>query len=120
MATITFQEYTEDFLGQAIALMSEEALTQARKGYAALTATVTTSAHPDAGLKVADLRGKVERFVRSASITIERNQNLDLALVRTFVARATAALQGRATKAALLDLIDLNSAASRHINAQRG
>ena len=117
--TISFEAYLEDILDAHIGLMSSNEITSARHGYNAFIAKPAKSAvHQDSGLKLGELRSKVERFVSSARITIERNKGKDLTMIRTFAAKAESTLKGRCTKASLLALITLNSEASRHINNQ--
>ncbi|RLJ20014.1 hypothetical protein DJ031_06810 [bacterium endosymbiont of Escarpia laminata] len=119
MTAITFQEYCEDILDQHTALMSIEERRQAYAGYRKMVAPkAKTERHPDAKLKLAELRAKVERFMVSQKVTIERNAGKDLSIATAFVEQAETALNGKAKKADFLALITLNSEASRHINGQ--
>lgn len=120
MSKMTFQEYCEDILDLHTGLMSETEIAEAMAGYRKWTAPKEKAAkHPDAKLKLAELRAKVERFISSQKIAIERNGDKDLSIVKAFVEQAEEALNGKPKKADLLALITLNSEASRHINDQR-
>ena len=124
MNKLTFEDYLEDILDLHIGIMSDVEINSAKTGYIAFCAptpkAATLVSHPDSKMKLAELRNKVERFISSATITVERNQEKDLTLVLSFAAKAKSVLDGRHTKAALLDLITLNSEANRHMNSQRG
>lgn len=75
--------------------------------------------HQDAHLNLADLKAKVSRLVASTKINIERNSDKDVSLCAEVVERAELLFSKKATKAELLDLITLNSEASRQLNNQK-
>ena len=68
-------------------------------------------------LKLADLKETVTRFVKSQKISIERNNNLDTS-ANQIVINTYENLTGRITKSMLLEIIDMNSKASRTLNKQ--
>ena len=116
---MTFQEYCEDLLNRHTGLMSTEERNEAYAGYRQMIAPkAKNEKHPDARLKLAELKAKVTRLVASQKITKERNADKDLSIVAAFIEQAEAALNGKSRKADYLALITLNSEASRHINGQ--
>jgi len=119
MKKISFEDYVSDVLDLQVGLMSEKQIAEARTGYNKLFAPKPVVAkHRLSNVKVAELRKMIEHFVSSQKIAIERNSDKDLTIVKTFIAEAEKALAGRAEKAELLKLIDLNSEASRSLAAQ--
>ena len=118
---MTFEEYCEDFLDQHIGLMNQSERNEAYAGYKKLLqkSKTTTAKHPDSHLKVNELRLKIQRLIDGQKISIERNAEKDVSLARLFIRQATAALSGKTKKSELLELIDLNSDASRQINLQQ-
>lgn len=116
MNIMTFEDYQDDMLhGHE----SDPAIAYAN--YLQFTRKASSKIkHPDHGLKLAELKSKVERLLNSQKITIERNGEKDTSLASSFVSAAEQALASNVKKADLLDLITMSSAASRHINSQKG
>ena len=81
--------------------------------------TVKVEKHQDSHLKLADLKAKAERLVASQKINIERNSDKDTSLCAEVVKQGNVLFSRKATKQELLDLITLNSEASRQLNNQK-
>jgi uncharacterized UBP type Zn finger protein len=81
--------------------------------------TTKTEKHQDAHLNLSDLKAKVSRLVASTKINIERNADKDVSLCIEVVSQAEVLFRKKATKAELLNLITLNSEASRQLNNQK-
>ncbi len=77
--------------------------------------------HPDSGLKLSELKAKASRLINCQSYDIKKysDTGFDLSKSQEVVKLGNEILSGKATKAKLLDLITLNSIASRFINSQR-
>ena len=115
---MTFEEYCEDFLDLQVGLMSDQALTEARASYDALsTRTKKAEKHPDLKLPVAELRARCERLVEGQKISIERATDAEgIAAARVAVEFGERLLAKRATKAEFVEHKELNSHASRLLN----
>jgi hypothetical protein len=75
MANISFSDFVEDVLDQAIGLMSQAEVAQARARYAEYIAPKVKAAkteHPDMKMKMTDLRARSERLLASQKIAVQR------------------------------------------------
>lgn len=116
---ISFEEFVTDVLDLQFGLMTEQQIADAKAHYQDFTAPKPRQPkHPDAGKKVIELREKLDRLLKSQIIAAERNTDLNLSATKMFIAQATEALNGKAKKSELLQLITLNSEVSRDLNNQ--
>jgi hypothetical protein len=116
---MSFQDYCDDILDLHTGLMSASQIAEARAAFAAAGKKEAVAKHPDAGMKLAELIAKVSRLAGNQKIAIERAAGKDASIAQLFVDSAEKALAGKPKKAELLNLITLNSEASRSLNAQR-
>jgi len=120
---ITFEEFCYDFRDLAPGLLEGEFLLEVRQDYKAFISTPwktdVAEKHPDAGLKLAELKEKTTRLISSAEYSINKHgETLNVVAAIALVADAKAVFSGRATKAQLLELITRNSDVSRDLNNQ--
>ena len=75
--------------------------------------------HPDSKLKLSALLSKAERLVKSQEYAVNKfNGLMDLALSNEVIRVAKELFGSKPTKAKLLNLITMNSDASRYVNEQ--
>jgi len=110
-----FQNFLEDN-DMHIGLMSKEEVASERASFdSSFKANKKKPvAHKDAGMKLVDLKIKIERLIKNAEYGIKKNGgNSELV---EFVEKAKAALEVRTKKSDFLDLITMNSDANRKMN----
>ena len=74
----------------------------------------TTVKHPDAGLKLGQLKEKVERLINNQKYAVKKHSaNVDCGVLITVIERYETM---KATKSNLLELITMNSEASKKFN----
>jgi len=121
---MSFQEYVEDVLDLHIGLMSKREIQDARKGYESFTAPrISDPKHPDMKKNVTELRARCERLVVGQSNAVAKFSGVSgyenaLISARTAVAEGRRILSAkRATKAEYIAHAEMNSDASRKMNA---
>ena len=123
MNNMTFNDYCDDIINQSTGLMTEKQLEEARVGYKAWMAprpaATAAAKHPDAKYAVSTLVKKVKVFIENQRRAAANSSGYDVTLSLNFVAKATEALAGKPEKSELIDLIVMNSDASRALNAQK-
>ena len=127
---ISFEDYCEDILDLQITLMSVADLRECKAAYTSYINPAYTSYinpakkvakenHPDSHLKLADLKTKAKRLMSNQVYAVNKyGDSFDVSLSVSVVAKATELSESKVTKAKLLDLITLNSQASRALNNQ--
>lgn len=120
-ATITFETFVEDVMDLHVGLMSEDQISAARADYARFCDAAKPKAskkHPEMSWKLADLKSRCERLIRSQKIAVERCA--DAAAKQAgleAIAFGEALLAKRATKAEFISHKEMNSDASRAMNS---
>lgn len=118
-----FQEYLEDILDQQIGLMSGEELAEAHAAFEAFSKSVKEEkpeAHPDMRMKLADLRARSERLVKSQKWALEKQgkESEGGKLADAAIKFGEALLAKKAKKAEFVAHAEMNSQASRVLNAE--
>jgi hypothetical protein len=121
---ISFAEYIEDVLDLHVGLMSEEDLTAAREGYARFIAPKPSNPkHPDMKMSAADLIARCKRLVDGQAYAVAKfagQPGYETAVIaaKEAIAEGRRILAAkRPTKADLIAHAQMNSAASRAMNA---
>lgn len=119
---ISFETYLDDVLDLHVALLSKEQIAEARIAYESATGRQVTKKHPDMARKAGELKTRCERLVNGQRKAIERRRITDqaaLAAARFAVAEGERLLTKRSTKAEFIAHSEMNSDASRLMNAAR-
>ena len=121
---MTFNEYLEDVLDLHVGLMSEREINDARESYKSFTAPrVADPKHPDMKKTATELRSRCERLVSGQSNAVAKFSGASgyesaLIAARASVAEGRRILSAkRVTKAEYIAHAEMNSDASRKMNA---
>ena len=120
---ISFEDYCEDILDLQITLMSVADLRECKAAYKNYVSpskkVIKKENHPDSYLKLADLKAKAKRLISNQAYAVNKyRDDFDVSLSVNVVTKAAELFESKVTKAKLLDLITLNSQASRALNNQ--
>ena len=117
---ISFETYLEDVMDLHIGLMSQEQIAEARRAYESATNRQVEKKHPDMARKASELKTRCERLVAGQRTAIERGLVTDhaaLTAARLAVAEGERLLAKRSTKIEFIANAEMNSNASRMMNA---